>query len=93
MSAFWVTIGICAVPVSHEATGRAVQQTRAQPEEMASLQETATAATVFLTPPGNCANTAGAVPPGLRIVKVTTLFRAVGDLPGGHQGRQARPAC
>jgi Lon-like protease len=33
--------------------------------------------TIFLTPPGNCANTAGAVPAGPRIVKVATLGRVV----------------
>lgn len=37
-------------------------------------------ATVFLTPAGNCSDTAGAVPAGLRIVKVSTLSQAISDL-------------
>jgi PDZ domain-containing protein len=37
-------------------------------------------ATVFLAPAGNCADTAGAVPAGLRVVKVSTLSQAVSDL-------------
>jgi len=37
-------------------------------------------ATVFLTPAGNCSDTAGAVPAGLKIVKVSTLSQAVSDL-------------
>jgi PDZ domain-containing protein len=37
-------------------------------------------ATVFLTPAGNCSDTAGAVPAGLRVVKVSTLSQAVSDL-------------
>jgi PDZ domain-containing protein len=37
-------------------------------------------ATVFLAPAGNCADTKGAVPSGLRVVKVATLSQAVSDL-------------
>jgi PDZ domain-containing protein len=37
-------------------------------------------ATVFLAPAGNCSDTAGAVPAGLRVVKVSTLSQAVSDL-------------
>ena len=37
-------------------------------------------ATVFLAPAGNCADTKGAVPAGLRVVKVSTLTQAVTDL-------------
>jgi PDZ domain-containing protein len=37
-------------------------------------------ATVFLAPAGNCADTKGAVPAGLRVVKVSTLSQAVSDL-------------
>ena len=37
-------------------------------------------ATVFLAPAGNCSSTAGAVPAGLRVVKVSTLSQAVSDL-------------
>ncbi len=37
-------------------------------------------ATVFLAPAGNCSDTVGAVPAGLRVVKVSTLSQAVSDL-------------
>jgi PDZ domain-containing protein len=37
-------------------------------------------ATVFLTPAANCSDTVGAVPAGLRIVKVSTLSQAISDL-------------
>ncbi len=37
-------------------------------------------ATVFLAPAGNCSDTVGAVPAGLRVVKVSTLTQAVSDL-------------
>ena len=40
----------------------------------------AAGATVFLTPAANCPDTAGAVPAGLRLVKVSTLNAAVHDL-------------
>jgi Lon-like protease len=40
----------------------------------------AAGATVFLTPAANCPDTAGAVPAGLRLVKVGTLNSAVHDL-------------
>jgi PDZ domain-containing protein len=40
----------------------------------------AAGATVFLAPAGNCSDTAGAVPAGLRVVKVSTLTQAVTDL-------------
>jgi Lon-like protease len=48
----------------------------------------AAGATVFLAPAANCTDTAGAVPAGLRLVKVSTLAGAVHDLEvlkaGGH---------
>jgi len=37
-------------------------------------------ATIFLTPAANCPDTAGAVPAGLRLIKVSTLAGAVHDL-------------
>jgi PDZ domain-containing protein len=40
----------------------------------------AAGATVFLTPAANCPDTAGAVPAGLRLIKVSTLAGAVHDL-------------
>ncbi len=48
----------------------------------------AAGATVFLTPAANCPDTRGAVPAGMRLVKVSTLAGAVHDLRvlgrGGH---------
>jgi PDZ domain-containing protein len=49
-------------------------------------------ATVFLTPAGNCSDTAGAVPAGLRIVKVSTLSQAVSDLEALKAGKPV-PSC
>ena len=49
-------------------------------------------ATIFLTPAGNCVNTAGAVPAGLRLVKVATLSQAVDDLEAIKAGTSA-PSC
>ena len=49
-------------------------------------------ATIFLTPAGNCVNTAGAVPAGLRLVKVATLSQAVDDLEAIKAGKSA-PSC
>jgi PDZ domain-containing protein len=44
-------------------------------------------ATVFLAPAGNCADTAGAIPAGLRVVKVSTLSQAVSDLEAIKAGK------
>jgi PDZ domain-containing protein len=52
----------------------------------------AAGARVFLTPAANCANTAGAVPAGLRIVKVSTLAGAISDLEAIDAGRSV-PGC
>jgi PDZ domain-containing protein len=49
-------------------------------------------ATVFLTPAGNCADTAGAVPAGLQVVKVSTLSGAVSALQALKAGRPV-PSC
>jgi Lon-like protease len=49
-------------------------------------------ATVFLTPAANCADTAGAVPAGLRVVKVATLSQAVSDLEAIKAGKPV-PSC
>ena len=49
-------------------------------------------ATVFLTPSANCANTAGAVPAGLRLAKVSTLSQAVSDLEALKAGKSV-PSC
>ena len=49
-------------------------------------------ATIFLTPAGNCSDTAGAVPAGLRLVKVSTLSQAVTDLEAIKAGKSV-PSC
>jgi PDZ domain-containing protein len=49
-------------------------------------------ATVFLTPAANCADTVGAVPAGLRIVKVSTLPQAITDLEALKAGKSV-PSC
>jgi PDZ domain-containing protein len=52
----------------------------------------AAGATIFLTPASNCADTAGAVPPGLRLVKVSTLSGAIAALRALKAGRPV-PGC
>ena len=52
----------------------------------------AAGATVFLTPAANCADTTGAVPAGLRLVKVATLRQAINDLAALKAGRSV-PGC
>ena len=52
----------------------------------------AAGATVFLAPAANCADTAGAVPAGLRVVKVSTLSGAVTALNALRQGKPV-PSC
>lgn len=49
-------------------------------------------ATIFLTPAGNCSDTTGAVPAGLRLVKVSTLSQAVTDLEALKAGKPV-PSC
>jgi Lon-like protease len=49
-------------------------------------------ATVFLAPAGNCADAKGAVPAGMRLVRVGTLAGAVHDLEALKAGR-AVPSC
>jgi Lon-like protease len=49
-------------------------------------------ATVFLAPAGNCSDTAGAVPAGLEVVKVSTLSQAVSDLEAIKAGKSV-PSC
>ena len=51
-------------------------------------------ATIFLTPATNCADTKGAVPSGLRLVKVSTLNQAVTYLEALKSGHPAAvPSC
>ena len=52
----------------------------------------AAGATVFLTPVGNCQNTTGAVPDGLRVVKVNSLAGAISDLRAIELGKPV-PSC
>ena len=52
----------------------------------------AAGATVFLTPATNCPDTSGAVPAGLRLIKVSTLSGAIRDLKALQQG-QPVPSC
>jgi len=49
-------------------------------------------ATVFLTPVANCPDAAGAVPAGLRLVKVGTLSQAISDLEALKAGGPV-PSC
>jgi Lon-like protease len=49
-------------------------------------------ATVFLAPAGNCKDTQGAVPAGLRVVKVSTLSGAISALQNLKAG-QPVPSC
>jgi PDZ domain-containing protein len=49
-------------------------------------------ATVFLAPAGNCSDTTGAVPAGLRVVKVSTLSGAVSALQNLKAGKPV-PSC
>jgi PDZ domain-containing protein len=51
-------------------------------------------ATIFLTPASNCADTKGAVPAGLRLVKVSTLNQAVTYLEALKSGHSnSVPSC
>jgi Lon-like protease len=49
-------------------------------------------ATIFLTPASNCSDTVGAVPAGLRLVKVSTLSQAVTYLDDIKAGKPV-PSC
>jgi Lon-like protease len=52
----------------------------------------AAGATVFLTPVANCPDTAGSVPAGLRLIKVSSLAGAIADLDALKAGRPV-PSC
>ena len=52
----------------------------------------AAGATIFLTPATNCPNTAGAVPAGMRLIKVSSLTGAIADLNALKAGRPV-PSC
>jgi PDZ domain-containing protein len=49
-------------------------------------------ATIFLAPAANCSDTKGAIPAGLRVVKVSTLSQAVTYLQDLNANR-AVPSC
>jgi Lon-like protease len=49
-------------------------------------------ATIFLTPAANCSDTVGAVPSGMRLIKVSTLAGAVSALEALKAGRPV-PSC
>ena len=49
-------------------------------------------ATVFLAPAGNCSATSGAIPKGLRVVKVSTLSGAISALDNIKAGKPV-PSC
>jgi PDZ domain-containing protein len=49
-------------------------------------------ATIFLAPASNCSDVKGAIPAGLRVVKVATLTQAVSDLEALKAGRSV-PSC
>jgi Lon-like protease len=71
-------------------TGEITQSGQVQPiggiqQKMVGARDAG--ATIFLTPAGNCSDTAGAVPAGLRIVKVSTLSQAISDLEAIKAGK------
>ncbi len=72
------------------AGGGAIEPIGGIQQKMAGAR--AAGATVFLTPAANCVNTVGAVPSGLRLVKVSTLAQAVADLQAIKAGRPV-PSC
>jgi Lon-like protease len=51
----------------------------------------AAGATIFLTPAANCSDTAGAVPAGMRLIKVSSLAGAIAALDALKAGRPVPP--
>jgi PDZ domain-containing protein len=72
------------------APGGAIQPIGGIQQKMAGARSAG--ATIFLTPAANCSNTTGAVPAGLRLVKVTSLANAVSELQAIKRG-QPTPSC
>ncbi len=70
--------------------GGSVQPIGGIQQKMAAAR--AAGATVFLAPAGNCADTAGSVPAGLRVVKVSTLSGAIAALKALKAGKPV-PSC
>jgi Lon-like protease len=76
--------------IAPTAGGGAVEPIGGIQQKMAGAR--AAGATIFLTPAANCVNTTGAVPSGLRLVKVSTLAGAVAALEAIKAGRPV-PSC
>jgi Lon-like protease len=72
-----------------DATG-AVQPIGGIQQKMAGARDAG--ATVFLAPAANCSDTKGAVPAGLRVIRVSTLAGAVQALENASQGLPV-PSC
>jgi PDZ domain-containing protein len=70
--------------------GGAVQAIGGIQQKMAAAR--AAGATIFLTPASNCSDTTGAVPAGLRLVKVSTLSGAIAVLKALKAGKSV-PGC
>jgi len=70
--------------------GGAVQPIGGIQQKMAGAR--AAGATIFLTPAANCPDTVGAVPPGMRLVKVSTLSGAIAALKALREGKPI-PGC
>ena len=67
---------------------------RAGNQPLENLEARKAGATIFLTPAANCADTKGAVPAGLRLVKVSTLNQAVIYLEALESGHpNSVPSC
>ncbi len=70
--------------------GGAVQPIGGIQQKMAGAR--AAGATIFLTPAANCSDTVGAVPHGMRLVKVSSLSGAIAALRALKQGKPV-PGC
>jgi PDZ domain-containing protein len=83
-------LGIIDKLTTMNLTGGQVQAIGGIQQKMVGARQAG--ATIFLTPAGNCADVAGAVPAGLRIVKVSTLTGAISDLEAIKAGKSV-PTC
>jgi PDZ domain-containing protein len=61
------------------------------PQKLIAAREAG--ATVFLTPAANCEEASGAVPDGLRLVKVAALDEAIAALDALREGSGSVPSC
>jgi Lon-like protease len=85
-----LTHGMFIAGTGEITAGGAVQPIGGIQQKMAGAR--AAGATVFLAPAANCPDTRGAVPAGLRLVKVSTLAGALQDLKALAAGRGV-PSC